>query len=156
MPYRWSEEELSAYLARQPGTPQSLHQPISHSAKKMSANKYRAQETWVDGIRFSSKLEARHYVQLKLLREAKEVLHFHRQVPFDLGGGVRHFVDWLVIVPIVVVSLKGPGIPTCKLIYADSKGFDVQKGRDKRKLVKDRWSVDIILWRKDVDLGLAA
>lgn len=48
-------------------------------------NKYRAQPTIVDGIRFASKREARRYADLKLLERAGEISHLELQPAFKLA-----------------------------------------------------------------------
>lgn len=96
-------------------------------------HKYNAKETWVDNIRFPSKLEARCYEWLKLRQAAGEVLWFVRQVAFDIGGGVKHRVDFLV--------RTADGV---ELI--DAKGQDISEGKARRKIVEDRYKVKIQLW----------
>ncbi len=59
-------------------------------------SKFHNEATVVDGIRFSSKGEAGLYMHLKLLRLAKEVTYFLRQVPIELPGGVKYVVDFQV------------------------------------------------------------
>jgi hypothetical protein len=97
-------------------------------------HKYMAKETWIDGIRFASKLESRCYEWLKLRQAAGEVLWFLRQVPFDLGGGVKHRVDFLA-------ALSGGGV---ELIEA--KGKDLSEGKSRRKIVEAKYGVKIQLW----------
>jgi hypothetical protein len=97
-------------------------------------HKYNAKETWIDNIRFPSKLEARCYEWLKLRQAAGEVLWFVRQVPFDLGGGVKHRVDFLA-------ALSGGGV---ELI--DAKGHDLSEGKSRRKIVESKYGVKIRLW----------
>lgn len=46
-------------------------------------NKYRAQPTHVDGIRFASKKEARRYLELKLLERAGKIKNLELQPRFD-------------------------------------------------------------------------
>lgn len=46
-------------------------------------NKYRAQITEVDGIRFHSKREASRWSELKLLEKAGEITDLNRQVRFE-------------------------------------------------------------------------
>lgn len=96
-------------------------------------HKYNAKEEWKDGIRFSSKLEARCYEWLKLRQAAGEVLWFVRQVPFDLGGGVKHRVDFLAVLAIGVELIE-------------AKGRDLPEGKVRRKLVEARYGVKIQLW----------
>ena len=47
-------------------------------------NKYGAQSTVVDGIKFPSQKEARRYAQLKMLERAGEIRDLQRQVEFEL------------------------------------------------------------------------
>ncbi len=96
-------------------------------------SKFRAEPTHKDGIRFASKLEARHYEILKLLKAAGEIRYFLRQVVFHLPGEVRHIVDWMVVV-------DSPPI------FLDSKGSDLPMGRLKRKQVRELYGVEIHLW----------
>lgn len=58
--------------------------------------KYRNQPVTVDGMRFDSKHEARHYERLVLQRIAGEVRWFTRQVTFWLPGNIRFVVDFLI------------------------------------------------------------
>ena len=59
-------------------------------------NKYNARKTRVDDITFDSIKEAKRYMGLKMLRDMGDVLHFHRQVIFDLPGGVTYRCDFQV------------------------------------------------------------
>jgi hypothetical protein len=61
----------------------------------MLRHKFNAVATEVDGFKFSSKAEARYFLQLKARQAAGEVVGFLRQVPFHLPGGVRYVVDFL-------------------------------------------------------------
>ncbi len=69
----------------------TLRKPIRRPVR----HKFHAQATEADGIRFSSKKEARYYMALKLRVAAGEVLFFLRQVPLHLPGGTRLVVDFL-------------------------------------------------------------
>lgn len=128
---RWKESDLPVSVRER--IVGSVHQPISSRGPK--AHKYGAREVWVDGIHFGSGLEAGHYEQLKLLKQAGGIRYFIRQVRFELGGGVRHFVDWMVV------------LPNREPLFAESKGSDLPMGRAKRKLVKGRYGIDIVLWK---------
>jgi hypothetical protein len=97
-------------------------------------HKYGAKETWVDNIRFPSKLEARCYEELKLRQAAGEVRWFVMQVPFHLGGGVKHKVDFLAV-------LSSGGV---ELIEA--KGQDLGDGKARRRQVEARYGVKIRIW----------
>ena len=58
------------------------------------AHKYHAKRTTIDGINFDSQKEANYYCELKLRQKAGEILFFLRQIPFDLPGNIRYFVDF--------------------------------------------------------------
>ena len=66
----------------------------SPAAKKR--NKYGAKPVRIDGHYFASQAEARYYLRLLVSQRAKEITHFHRQVPFDLPGGTKYVVDFQV------------------------------------------------------------
>jgi len=57
-------------------------------------HKFNAVRTEVDGVKFSSKKEARYYGDLSLAQKSGQLLFFLRQVPFHLGGGVRYVCDF--------------------------------------------------------------
>ena len=97
-------------------------------------HKYRAKETWVDNIRFPTKLEARCYEWLKLRQQAGDVRWFIRQPMFDLGGGVRHKVDFLAV------------LATGGIELIEAKGRDIPEGKARRKIVEAKYGVKIQLW----------
>lgn len=59
-------------------------------------NKFNAQITEVGGIKFRSKKEAAFFRGLKTLQAKGHIKYFHRQVAFDLPGGTRYIVDFVV------------------------------------------------------------
>lgn len=97
-------------------------------------HKYRAKETWVDNIRFPSKLQARCYEWLKLRQAAGDVLWFVMEVPFHIGGGVKHRVDFLAVLATGGVEL------------IEAKGRDIPEGKARRKMVEAKYGVKIQLW----------
>lgn len=132
MVYRWKDEDLTPEMrSRIVG---SLHQPIS--AKGPSAHKYGAKECWADNQRFDSKLEMACYERLKLLKTAGVIRYFTRRPVFQLPGGIKHVVDFMV-----VVAGKEP-------LFGDAKGVDHPTGKLKRKQVADLYGVAIELWTK--------
>lgn len=88
----------------------------------------------VDGMRFPSKLEAKCYEYHKLRVKWGEVSWFIRQVPFHLTGGVIYRADFLAV-------LTQGGVEV-----TDSKGYDTQSSRNKRRQVKELYGVDVRLW----------
>lgn len=118
--------------------PPATRDQIARSWQGASATgkgpKFKAKETWVDNIRFPSKLQAAHYGLLKMMRDARAITYFLREVSFDLPGGVKHRVDWMVV------------RPPWEIIFADSKGFDTPMGRLKRKQVEALYGIKIRIW----------
>jgi len=96
----------------------------------VSLHKFHAKKTEVDGIKFPSRLEARVYCQLKLLRKSNLFLFFLRQIPFDLPGPSKHFVDFCVFYK--------NGVK-----FIEAKGRDLPVGRLKRKQAEDLYQINI-------------
>lgn len=90
-------------------------------------HKFRAQATTKDNIRFDSKLEAREYQKLQLLKQAGEVVGFLRQVPLHFQSGVKHVVDFLVF--------WADG--NCEAV--EVKGVETKEFLIKKKLVEDEY-----------------
>src|SRR5690349_17788312 len=84
----------------------------------MIRHKFNAVKTEVDGIKFSSKLEAKVYHRLKMEQAIGKVLFFHRQVPIDLPGKTRYFCDFQVFYAdgsVEYLDAKGVETPIFKL-----------------------------------------
>lgn len=89
---RWTESELEAARNRLSA--------VNHPArgKKPKSSKFGNHPTYVDGIRFASKREARYYEQLKLLKFSGEIRGFTHQVSLPLPSGKRRMIiDFMVI-----------------------------------------------------------
>lgn len=99
--------------------------------KTAKKDKFNANITEVDGIKFKSRKEARYYNELKIRKMAGEVSFFLRQVPFDLGGGVRHFLDF--------VEFWANG----EVKFIEVKGYDTPQGKMKRKLIESMYPIKI-------------
>ena len=99
--------------------------------KAVKRDKFNAKITEVDGIKFKSKKEARYYQELKIRQRAGEVSFFLRQVPFDLGEGVRHFLDF--------IEFWANG----EVKFIEVKGYDTPQGKMKRKLVESMYPIEI-------------
>lgn len=95
--------------------------------------KYGNEIVHVDGIRFDSKREARHYERLKLRVAAGEVSYFLRQVPIHLPGGTKLVVDFLE------VHIDG------SIHYVDAKGRETKEFRIKRREVQHHYPIHIEL-----------
>lgn len=58
-------------------------------------NKFNAKATWVDGIRFHSRKEARRYVTLKALEAAGEISDLKRQVEYRIAVNGVHVTTYV-------------------------------------------------------------
>ena len=88
------------------------------SSAAIGRNKYGAQATVVDGIRFASKAEAKRYQDLVTLMRANLILWFCRQPRFVLPGGVEYVADFIVVDvagSVWVEDVKGVKTPTYRL-----------------------------------------
>jgi hypothetical protein len=101
--------------------------------------KYRNKRQWVDGIGFSSKLEARCYEWLKA---RPDVLWFIMQPRFPLGGGVSYVADFLV----VTGRLEEVGWVGWDVEVIDAKGYNTAMSKTKIKLCEAKYPIKIVLW----------
>lgn len=100
-------------------------------------HKFNAKRTQVNEIGFSSKAEAKRYVDLLALQACGDVVRIHRQVIFDLPGKTRYHVDFLVF--------WSDG----RVTYEDVKGLSNQTFELKRRQVRSIYGVEIqVLGRK--------
>lgn len=99
-------------------------------------HKYGAKATVVDGIRFDSKLEARHYQRLVAGQKAGQVRMFLRQVPLHLPGGTKLVVDFLVF--------REDGTVT----FEDAKGMETDAFKIKRREVEQHYDIELTLITK--------
>lgn len=125
-----------------PGTP-SLD-ALAGAPPKKNRLQNAARATFVDGIRFASKLEADRYRELKLLQLAGDVLYTLRQVPFVVATGKVYRLDFLVV-------WNRSGTPAEVISYEDTKGRLTEVSSLKIAAVQDRYGIKItLLRRKDV------
>lgn len=97
-------------------------------------SKYGAKRTSRGLLKFDSALEARCWDWLGWRKDAGQVKYVLRQVPFELPGGVRYRLDFLV-------ALADGGV---ELI--DAKGMLTPVSRIKIKQVESLYGVRVILW----------
>lgn len=95
-------------------------------------HKFHAQSTEVDGIRFSSKREARYFGQLQLARKSGDLLFFLRQVPFHLPGGIRYVCDF--------AEFWKSG----EVRFVDVKGFATAQYKSKKTMVEALYPIKIV------------
>ena len=103
--------------------PNRIHATVRH--------KFRAVAVENDGIKFSSKKEARVYQNLKLKQAAGEVVFFLRQVPFYLPGGVKYVCDFQVFYAAGNVR------------FLDAKGMQTESFKAKKRMVEALFPVEI-------------
>lgn len=93
--------------------------------------------TVVDGITFSSKAEARRYVELKTLMAAGDVHVFVRQPRFLLQGGFEKNGEWInkleYVADFLVVYADG------RTVIEDVKGFITKVYAMKKKLFESKY-----------------
>lgn len=98
-------------------------------------HKYNAQAIEVDGHRFDSKREARHYVELRLRQRAGEIseLEVHVAYRLEVNGSLigYYYADF-------VFKEKS------KLVVADSKGSRTPVYQLKKKLMKALHDIEIL------------
>ena len=106
--------------------------------KKQS--KYKNVKTVVDGIKFDSKLEAKRYGSLKLLKAAGEIESFELQKRYPLVvNGVKictYVCDFVV------------NYPNGARVIEDTKGVLTPDFKLKMKLMKAIYNIDIQLIKK--------
>lgn len=79
------QDRISAKMrSRLAASASAVHPPACGSSKSRRRNKYGAQATEVDGLRFDSKAEARRYLQLKDMMRAGEISDLEIQVEYLL------------------------------------------------------------------------
>lgn len=111
--------------------------------------KYRNEPTFLDGVRFASKREAKRYAELKLLERATFITRLELQPKFKLGTDDA---------PILIRSSRYPrGRRAVYLadfryrnhegdtVIEDVKGIDNPLSRLKRAIVEAQYSVVIVL-----------
>jgi hypothetical protein len=99
-------------------------------------HKYGAKATVVDGIRFDSKLEARHYERLVAGQKQGRIRMFLRQVPLHLPGGTKLVIDFLVFWEDGMVS------------FEDAKGMETDAFKTKRREVEQLYDIELTLITK--------
>ena len=111
--------------------------------KPSKVGKFGNVKTAVDGIEFDSKLEAKRYTHLKLLRYAKQIKDFKMQVTYPLAVNGQKICDYRA--DFVVEQLDG------SVVVEDTKGFVTAEFKLKKKLMKAVLGIDVIeLYAKDL------
>lgn len=98
---------------------------------KSIRHKFNAKATTIDDKKFSSMKEAMYYQKLKHRQQIGEVLFILRQVPWDLPGGSKYLLDFMVFCADGTVQL------------IEVKGMKLPLGQLKVKQVMDLYNVNI-------------
>lgn len=98
----------------------------------MLKHKFKAKITETDGIKFSSKKEAKRYLELKILLKKGEIITFLRQTPWHLPGGVKYVSDFFVFLPDGSARVE------------DVKGFKTESYKAKKKMVEALYPIKIM------------
>ena len=102
------------------------------------ASKYGNEKVEVDGLKFSSKKEARRYGELKLMERAKVIKDLKCQVPFEIipkqeGERAANYVADFTYYELVGGEIGKP--PFWNFVVEDTKGYRTETYRLKRKLM---------------------
>lgn len=111
---------------------------VPAAAKKK--NKFGAETTVVDFIKFPSQAHALRYTQLKLLKAAGKVHHFIREPMFDLPGGVTCRADFMIVWSRGLAD----GV---EVTYEDVTGFETESKTRNYKQVRALYAVEVALVR---------
>jgi spore cortex formation protein SpoVR/YcgB (stage V sporulation) len=99
---------------------------------KVKKNKYSAKPCIAhDGARCPSRKHMLYHNDLVLAHTYGRIKFFLREVPFDLPGGVKHRVDYLIF------NLDG------SYQFVEVKGRDLYVGKMKRKQVEEIYNIKI-------------
>lgn len=129
---RWTQEDVARTIGR---TKTRTRDPLTKPKKK--ANKYSAVRTKVGYLTFDSALEAKRYQELRILMLAKQCV-FHRQVMFDLPGGVIYRCDFMIVWSRGLADGKD-------VTYEDCKGYQTQESKNKLKQVREIYGIEVEL-----------
>jgi hypothetical protein len=148
---RLSEEQYAALQAKSQvfHVAQKHRRPntvlISQACAAAKASKYKNVRCVAkDGTKFGSKLELRYYERVILPQfKAGEILWFVLQPSFRLEGGVRYRADFLVVRRLID-GMREPATPD----VIDVKGVLTKECKNKLKMMKDRYGIDVELVRK--------
>ena len=95
-------------------------------------HKYNAKKCEFEVKKFRSKLEKSVYLALRMLKEKGQILFILREVPVELPGSIKHYIDFFAF-----------GKEECWLIEAKSKEGRAPVGEIKRKQAEEILGVTI-------------
>lgn len=101
-------------------------------------NKYGNEEKVVDGIKFDSKLEAKRYIQLKLLQRAGEIKDLRTQPGFVLQPSYKKNGKTIRAIKYVADFIYYD-VKKDKVIVEDTKGFKNDVYKLKKKIFEYKY-----------------
>lgn len=101
-------------------------------------NKYGNKKVIVDGIEFDSKLEAKRYIELKLLQRAKEIKDLHMQVTFELQPSYKKNNKVIRAIN-YVADFVYYDVKKGKTIVEDTKGYKTEIYKLKKKIFEYKY-----------------
>ena len=104
---------------------------VKYRPRPKAKSKYKNKKTKRGAITFDSIKEAKRYDVLCLMQKAGHVKFFLRQVPFDLPGGVKYRLDFLI------------HWEDGSVTYEDVKGMRTAMYILKKKQVEDLYPITI-------------
>ena len=107
---------------------------------KKKKSKYKNKITTVDNIKFHSKLEASHYLQLKVLEKQGLIKELELQPAYEI------YVNDLKVCK-VILDFEFFDNEKNKHRYVDSKGVYTSESRLKHKLVEAIYGIDVEIWK---------
>lgn len=90
-------------------------------------------------IKFPSLLERSVFDYLETLQKSKRIWFFLRQIPFDLPGGAKHVVDFMVVT-------------RDEVLFVEAKGRDLPLGKMKRLQTEELYNIEILVVKGPYDL----
>ena len=124
----------------------------------MKRHKYGAVATVVDGVRFSSKAEARRYQELRLLEKAGKIEALELQPAFVLTtqlttgtirGAGKALAGKFPVIGKYVADFKYYRLEApCDWVVEDVKGYDLPLAKWKRKHTEAQYGVKIVLVKR--------
>ena len=114
-------------------------------------NKYGAESTIIDGIRFASKKESKRYIELRLLEKAGEITELVLQPKYPLMVGdekpvksrTKRYPNGRKVT--YIADFKYYDVKKGAPVVEDVKGMDTPASRIKRACVEAYYGIQIIL-----------
>lgn len=104
-------------------------------------SKYNAKKITVEGIKFDSKKEYQRYCALRLLEKSGKIHALQRQVKYELIPAHRKHDGKLERACSYVADFQYE--ERGKLVVEDTKGYRTEVYKIKRKLMLDRYGIEI-------------